>query len=178
MPRDVDPAWPGDVVDLVDPLGVSEAPGLVEVAVLDAADAVGAVDALPQPCGEGLGRLQVDGLPLSEVRVWLRGLVAQHGWSPPLERTLLLLATELAANALDHGPAGGEVVLTVQRDGDHLRVAVDDDSAVPPVVRRPPPDAGRGRGMLLVQHLAAAWGTQPHSHGGKVVWFTLPVDAT
>ena len=168
-------AGPLDPLDPIEPF----APAVpVDGGVPGEGDAVGVVAALPAPCREALGRLQVDGRPLSDVRAWLRELVARHGWPPPLERTLLLLATELAANALDHGPDGGEVVLTVQREGDLLRVAVDDDSAAPPVVRTPPPEAGNGRGMLLVQHLAAAWGTEARSHGGKVVWFTLPVEGT
>lgn len=140
------------------------------------ADVVDLAEVLDGRRGDLLGRLTVDAMPLAEVRVWLRGLVAAHGWSARLERTLLLLATELAANAQNHGPPGGQVVLTVTQEGGTLRVAVDDDAAAPPVVRRPSPDAGNGRGMLLVQHLAEAWGTAPRVGGGKVVWFTLPVE--
>lgn len=122
-----------------------------------------------------VGHLEVDAMPLSEVRAWVREVVVAQAWSSPVERTLLLLVTELVANAQGHGPAGGRVSVTLERDGDLVRVAVDDDAAAAPVVRRPPPDAVDGRGMLLVEHLAQAWGTEPRPDGGKTVWFTLPV---
>ncbi|MBC7290363.1 MAG: ATP-binding protein [Actinotalea sp.] len=122
-----------------------------------------------------VARLQVDGAALADVRAWLRVVVADHGWPPPTERTLLLLTTELVANAQNHGPEGGRVALTLGCVGDLLRVAVDDDGAAPPVVRRPAPEALDGRGMLLVDRMAQAWGSDRRPDGGKTVWFTLPV---
>jgi anti-sigma regulatory factor (Ser/Thr protein kinase) len=125
-----------------------------------------------------VSRLQVDAMPLGEVRAWLRTVVAACGWGAPVERTVLLLVTEVVANAQGHGPAGGRGTVALETRADVLRVAVDDDAAAPPVVRRPPPEAVDGRGMLLVEHLAQEWGTTPRADGGKTVWFTVLLPAT
>ena len=80
--------------------------------------------------------------------------------------------TELVTNVVDH--VGGEAVLTVEvtlSDG-WLRVSVADGSAVRPVVRELDSGNPRGRGLRLVQALAAGWGADDHN-GGKRVWFDL-----
>lgn len=124
--------------------------------------------------GDVLAALQVDDvLTLADVRAWLRQTVREHGWSPPVARTLALLTTELVANAQRHGPTRGRVALRLVRSAGALRVEVQDEGATPPVVRHPPPEAVDGRGMLLVQHLARAWGSELLPDGGKTVWFAL-----
>ncbi|WP_225753573.1 ATP-binding protein [Actinotalea sp. Marseille-Q4924] len=124
---------------------------------------------------EQVARLQVDDLPLAEVRRWLRDVVAGQGWPAATDRTLALLTTELVANAQKHGPAGGRVAVTVRGTADVVRVEAVDEGTTHPVVRHPPQDAVDGRGMLLVQHLAQRWGSELLPDGGKVVWFTLRV---
>jgi len=49
-------------------------------------------------------------------------------------------------------------------------VAVRDESPLP--LERSAEDEEPGRGLLIVEGLAAAWGCV-HSAGGKVVWATL-----
>lgn len=87
-----------------------------------------------------------------------------------------LVASELAANAVEH--AGTDFVVTVSRSGARLHVAVHDGA---PRFKLPtgselaaPPSAlaDRGRGLLLVHKVAAAWGVMP-GRGGKVVWATV-----
>jgi hypothetical protein len=56
--------------------------------------------------------------------------------------------------------------------GHRLRVEVRDDDPSPPVRRPRDPLATTGRGLLLVNELASAWGSQPAGRG-KVVWFEL-----
>jgi anti-sigma regulatory factor (Ser/Thr protein kinase) len=85
-----------------------------------------------------------------------------------------LLVTELVANAVQHG--SGAVVLLVCRDGESLRVHVEDESPDLPVVvepRQPWPEDGAG--MRLVVALADGWGVEPRADGqpGKSVWFAL-----
>ena len=87
------------------------------------------------------------------------------------EDKVLLLASELVTNAVRHAATPFEV--TVDVDDGEVRVAViDGDADHVPVVRNPGPDDTNGRGLLLVDQLAAVWGSD-RSRGGKAVWFTV-----
>jgi anti-sigma regulatory factor (Ser/Thr protein kinase)/anti-anti-sigma regulatory factor len=86
----------------------------------------------------------------------------------------VLLASELVTNAIVH--ARTELVLRVELRGDLLHLAVRDGS--PRLLRLvtdpvPDPEAEGGRGLLVVEQLARAWGVNRHPDGGKVVWCTL-----
>lgn len=81
-----------------------------------------------------------------------------------------LLASEVVTNAIRH--AGGSITVRAERDGEHLVVQVLDASPNEPMVLAPDPWAERGRGMSLVDAIAADWGVAPHP-AGKVVWFRL-----
>lgn len=84
----------------------------------------------------------------------------------------LLLVTELVTNAVVH--AGTDIDLRVETDGGRLRVEVVDRSPGSLPVIRPAPAETRegGRGVFLLDALAAEWGTR-HFGGGKSVWFEL-----
>lgn len=84
-----------------------------------------------------------------------------------------LLVSELAANAIEHG--SGIVLLVVARDGEGVRVYVDDENPDPPVVMEPRSLTEHGAGMRLVAALADDWGVVPRGDGqpGKRVWFAL-----
>lgn len=82
-----------------------------------------------------------------------------------------LLTTELAANAVLHARTDFDVV--VHRVASGARVEVRDRSSVLPVFTAPSATAMSGRGLLLVQTLAAAWGSEVLPVGGKSVWFEL-----
>ncbi|MER7006619.1 SpoIIE family protein phosphatase [Dactylosporangium sp. NPDC000555] len=86
----------------------------------------------------------------------------------------LLLITELTTNSVVH--AGTDVDVEITASNDSLTVSVLDFR--PGTVTPSFPDASsgevpeRGRGLLLVEQLATAWGTL-HFAGGKGVWFRL-----
>jgi anti-sigma regulatory factor (Ser/Thr protein kinase) len=116
---------------------------------------------------------------VGEVRGALRELLRRRSWGgPELEAVAELLTSELVTNALVHTDAGAEVTATVvddrDRDGatDRLRVEVRDFVARRPRPRRPGGESTHGRGLLLVQTLADAWGVRTQG-AGKVVWFEL-----
>jgi hypothetical protein len=90
---------------------------------------------------------------------------------PNVLATVLLLASELINNA--SAVAGAVVDLRVLcSDAGVIRVEVADSvPAFPHMVDRGP-DAEDGRGLLLVDALADAWGAVPAA-GGKVTWFAL-----
>jgi len=81
-----------------------------------------------------------------------------------------LLTSELVTNALNHGT--GTIEVEVSRSRNCLRVSVDDGDPTTP--RRLPAsaEATNGRGLLLVEALAARWGVTQQGTG-KRVWFEL-----
>jgi len=83
-----------------------------------------------------------------------------------------LLVSELVTNAVIH--AGSEVEIAVRLLVDSVRIEVVDRA--PDARLRPssPADGDEsGRGLLLVETLASAWGVEPLG-GGKAVWFEVP----
>ena len=56
--------------------------------------------------------------------------------------------------------------------GKSARIVVTDTSRTRPTTGTPSPDDEHGRGLLLVEALAHAWGSEP-VHGGKRVWAEL-----
>jgi serine phosphatase RsbU (regulator of sigma subunit) len=90
----------------------------------------------------------------------------------------LLLTTELSTNGVIH--AGTELDVDVIADSDGLTVSVTDYKGGPietSLVRPPDELSEHGRGLLLVDQFATAWGTTHNSHG-KGVWFRLDLDTT
>src|SRR5688500_1240831 len=80
------------------------------------------------------------------------------------------MISELVTNAILHGGEGA--VLTLTYADLKIRGEVRDSSPAMPVVRSYSETATTGRGMVIVDALAAAWGTFAVD-GGKVVWFEL-----
>lgn len=80
----------------------------------------------------------------------------------------VLIVDELISNARRHAGGPADVRLNWLAGYQFLRVEVDDRLPKPP---RIPPRPGRcgGRGLRLVQALAAAWGTRLFD-SGKTVW--------
>ncbi|GAC1530481.1 MAG: hypothetical protein NVS3B12_05100 [Acidimicrobiales bacterium] len=81
-----------------------------------------------------------------------------------------LLVSEVAANVVDHARTDYDVRVVVE--GQWVRVEVADGSSIIPAVQDLAQDAERGRGLRLIEHLAAAWGVEERADG-KSVWFEL-----
>lgn len=105
----------------------------------------------------------------STARRHVRGLLDAWGLEP-LSDPVLLLTSEVVTNALLH--SGTTLTLRVRREGEGVRVEVQDGSSVPPVQRRSSQSATTGRGVQLLQQVAAQWGWEAVP-GGKLVWFTV-----
>ncbi|TDC44804.1 GAF domain-containing protein [Actinomadura sp. KC345] len=129
-----------------------------------------------------------DGIPKDDVAAWerleplpstvprVRGEVAARlaDWRlEPLTDTVELLVSELVTNALVHG--AGSIGLRMIKaahatEGGTLLCEVYDDGADLPRLRHADATDESGRGLQLVSHLAARWGTH-RTERGKVVWF-------
>ena len=91
---------------------------------------------------------------------------------PQLADPLTLLASELVANAVRYGPrpATDHVVeLTLWPADGHYWLAVSDAGDGRPALRAPHAGACGGRGLVLVDALAAAWAVVPRPVRGKSV---------
>ncbi|MFH8617512.1 SpoIIE family protein phosphatase [Streptomyces sp. NPDC017979] len=87
--------------------------------------------------------------------------------------TAQLIVSELVTNAVLH--TRGQVRLDLTLTGRRLRIAVNDSSPRAPVRSTALDlDATGGRGLVIVQALATAYGSVPFA-GGKQVWAELPV---
>src|ERR1700680_595751 len=80
--------------------------------------------------------------------------------SAEIQESAALMVSELATNALVHATTGFTV--SVERRGDYLRIEVADAGGGRPTVRSPQPSEPHGRGLRIVNELAADWGvTEP-----------------
>lgn len=100
-----------------------------------------------------------------EARRFARRVAAASGTTLD---TIELLVSELVTNVVLH--AHSRVELTLRDLGDRTRVEVSDASTHPPEMR--PPHVTGGRGLHIVEALAARWGIEVHIDG-KTVWFEI-----
>ena len=97
-----------------------------------------------------------------------------QGWGcDGLVETARLLTSELVTNAVLH--ARTEMTITVEQTEQGVRIAVTDESPVPPSLRHHSDTATTGRGLRLLDQLAREWSVD-EDDGGKTVWFTLVDD--
>ncbi|MFJ6937745.1 ATP-binding protein [Streptomyces sp. NPDC101132] len=107
---------------------------------------------------------------VGEVRRALRELLRPWGRADSAD-VAELLTTELVTNALVHTDQGAEV--TASLAASRLRVEVRDHATRHPLPLVPAADDGtHGRGLLLVEAMADAWGVSTRGRG-KVVWFEI-----
>lgn len=106
-----------------------------------------------------------------EARRFVEGVLQSWRMPERADPDLMLLTSELASNAVGH--TGSPFTVLVRYDGKVVRVEVGDGSRVLPIAGTPASDATSGRGLMLVQRLAAAWGVLP-TVWGKRVWFEMP----
>lgn len=85
-----------------------------------------------------------------------------------------LLVSELVTNAVLHGRSA--ITLRVNIDPPGIGIAVRDrgEDTVETPPENPDPGVPSGRGLLIVQTIATAWGVTPNDPPpGKTVWFRL-----
>ncbi|HEX3794223.1 MAG TPA: ATP-binding protein, partial [Acidimicrobiales bacterium] len=113
--------------------------------------------------------LTADGASCSTARRFVESALAQA--ADEVRADALLLISEVVTNALLY--AGGPVTVEVQHKGGAYRIAVGDQSRTPPTKKDYRVDDATGRGLHLLDVLAAGWGWNKTA-SGKIVWFDLP----
>jgi hypothetical protein len=122
-------------------------------------------------------RLSLRGVegPVGRARDFVRQTLTDWRWHPAdssdeAVQDVLLVVSELVANATAHAAGATEIALAVE--GSLLTVSVADADPRPPAARPAEPSRPGGHGLKIVEMLAAAWGTTPGPHG-KTVWATF-----
>ncbi|MEW5529292.1 ATP-binding SpoIIE family protein phosphatase [Streptomyces virginiae] len=98
-----------------------------------------------------------------------------HDWADEEQvDSAVLMVSEMVTNVLMH--TDGDALLVAEAVGElgerRLRVEVADSSDELPHTRHPGEMASSGRGVLLTEMLADAWGVDPRGEG-KSIWFEL-----
>ncbi|MGO4748019.1 ATP-binding protein, partial [Streptomyces sp. 2MCAF27] len=110
---------------------------------------------------------------IAEARQQLRDML--HDWTDhdQVESAVLMLS-EMVTNVLVH--TDGDALLVAEVSGRvgarRLRLDVADGSDELPHRRRPGELASSGRGLILMEMLADAWGVDPRGDG-KCIWYEL-----
>ncbi|MFB7370805.1 SpoIIE family protein phosphatase [Streptomyces sp. NPDC056222] len=98
-----------------------------------------------------------------------------HDWADEDQLdSAVLMVSEMVTNVLIHTDGDALIVAEVTCDdgGRRLRVEVADTSDELPHKRHPGEMASSGRGLVLMEMLAHAWGVDPRGEG-KSIWFEL-----
>jgi anti-sigma regulatory factor (Ser/Thr protein kinase) len=110
-------------------------------------------------------------------RAFIEGVL---GPGHPCGDDAVLLASELFGNSLRHSRSalpGGTVTVTVTARAGGVRVEVADRSGIGvPEPRAAEADAEDGRGLELVERMAARWGWRQRG-SRTVTWFVLKAQA-
>ncbi|MGP2435956.1 ATP-binding protein [Streptomyces sp. JW3] len=131
------------------------------------------------PCAESprLGAMALRPAPESvpRARHWFRRFIAPYRPLCSVDDCVLMVS-ELVTNAVLHGRSDATWLVRVEwyREGTALRVEVHNPGLPASVrLRRPDADDAHGRGLLLVDSLAACWHCGPSHYGGTVVSFAM-----
>ncbi|MCZ4510680.1 ATP-binding protein [Streptomyces sp. ActVer] len=111
----------------------------------------------------------------TEVAVLRRAMRMHLGiWGlPEVSDEAQLCVSELASNVITHVGLGTPAILAVSMNGMHLRIEVHDpDTRALPTLLDAHIDAEGGRGMALVDAVAARWGVQLRPDR-KITWCEL-----
>lgn len=141
-----------------------------------ARDATATVRREPRP-GQ-VGAVVAQRFPAVPASVWqtrhfLRAQFSPGSCDPEVE-FLALMLSELATNAVQHAETDFEVAIwvTPDADGRSVLVRVSDQAPGLPVPQEPQAHEPHGRGLRIVESLAAAWGVESQQGcPGKSVWF-------
>jgi serine phosphatase RsbU (regulator of sigma subunit)/anti-sigma regulatory factor (Ser/Thr protein kinase) len=116
-------------------------------------------------------RLDLEAAPesASVARGFTAGVLQHAGWDDHVD-TATLLVSELVTNALRHSDP--PCVLSIRFADAEVEISVEDGNHSMPAARPRDELAEDGRGFVLIDALAADWGSRSIERG-KATWFTL-----
>jgi anti-sigma regulatory factor (Ser/Thr protein kinase) len=117
-----------------------------------------------------LAAFTLPGTPYSVrlARFYVRAALDYHGLAD-YAADVETVTSELVSNAIAHASAQAFDLELLRLDSSGaVVVVVTDPCPLPPVKRHPAAGAERGRGLLVVEALAARWGWTPHDPGKAV----------
>ena len=115
---------------------------------------------------------------IGEARHQLQGMLFDWVNEDQIDAAVLMLS-EMLTNVLVHTDGDARVVAECSgtRGGRLLRVEVGDTSDALPHRRTPGELASSGRGLVMMEMLADAWGVDPRGEG-KSIWFEMREDGS
>ena len=108
---------------------------------------------------------------MGAARRFVRDVLKTRRVADGVVSTVELLTSEVVTNAIVHARSGPQLAVEVKEDS--VRVAVRDLSPAAPVRRLGRLDDVSGRGVIIVDELASAWGVERERNGAKQVWFEV-----
>ena len=108
---------------------------------------------------------------VGSARRFVRDVLMSRRVSDGVVSTVELLTSEVVTNAIIHARSGPQLAVEVKDKV--VRVAVRDSSPEVPVRRLGRLDDLSGRGVIIVEELASAWGVERERSGAKRVWFEV-----
>ncbi|KPC61916.1 ATP-binding SpoIIE family protein phosphatase [Streptomyces chattanoogensis] len=114
---------------------------------------------------------------IAQARAQIRDVL--HDWADADQvDSAVLMVSEMVTNVLLHTDGDALLIAEIsgERGGRRIRVDVADGSDELPHRRSPGELASSGRGLVLLEMLAGAWGVDPRGDG-KSTWFELYEDA-
>ncbi|MEV4440294.1 SpoIIE family protein phosphatase [Streptomyces sp. NPDC049577] len=135
--------------------------------------------AVPRPVRRSVLTIaQAEPERIGEARKQVRALM--HDWADPDQvDSAVLMVSEMLTNVLVHTDGDAVLVAKISGPPGHRRIRVDvaDSSDELPHRRHPGEMASSGRGLVLLELLAGAWGVTPRGDG-KNIWFELDEKAS
>ena len=104
-------------------------------------------------------------------RRFVRAALESVEADPVVIESAELLTDELVTNAIVHVRCKSHLFIRAAKGVVRIEVTDPDDRL--PTMAAPDTDALSGRGLVIVNGLASAWGVERTIGGGKTVWFEL-----
>ncbi len=114
--------------------------------------------------------LAPDPAAVRQARAFVQTCCRSAGIHDDARETAVLLTSETVTNAFTHGRSEARLSVTIGLE--RICVEVGDDNSRHPRRAAQDPDALDGRGLTILDMLAAGWGVRDDAYG-KIVWFEI-----